>query len=491
MYFGPQFLINLSKKYDYTPPDGSPTKFDLDLTKMNNFLFGLMFGFDYDFYLNQMNNNTSLVLSPFIESSWIFNQRDDKINERQSSFIDIWTTLSIRFGIRASVDFSSKPVENITQELKYVKISYPRDGIIRSRSISEHFPMLPYIFFEDNKNTIPNRYVLVHDDNNQKKNQIEFQNNQMYVYYNIFHIFSTRMKEYPNSKLTLTGISSDLNHAKKLAENVRNYLINTYKIDSSRILIKTQNLPDKPSIVPDTSKFYTLAKIENRRVEFNFSEPIMHEPVILSGNEETTFENDIMFFVDPEAQINHWKLEVDNGKNKFLYGDYKENIQRINPHQFMKGLTEGEFTFKFYLYKDNDTLITELTKLYLKKKSPSNNIAKRFTILFDFNQKDISKENQDFIQNKIISQISEGYNVVIHSHTDNIGTKEGNLNISNFRANQVKEIISKRLKKDGKKVNIEVYSFGDDVLHKFFGNDTPEGRHYNRNVVIEIVPLGD
>ena len=73
------------------------------------------------------------------------------------------------------------------------------------------------------------------------------------------------------------------------------------------------------------------------------------------------------------------------------------------------------------------------------------------------------------------------YEIVLHGHTDNIGSKEYNLWLSEMRALSVLEIIS-QLELD--KTGIRVHDFGEDS--PYYDNRTWSGKLSNRRVDVII-----
>lgn len=73
------------------------------------------------------------------------------------------------------------------------------------------------------------------------------------------------------------------------------------------------------------------------------------------------------------------------------------------------------------------------------------------------------------------------YEIVLHGHTDNIGSREYNLWLSEMRALSVLEIIS-RLELD--KTGIRVHDFGEDS--PYYDNRTWNGKLSNRRVDVII-----
>ena len=79
--------------------------------------------------------------------------------------------------------------------------------------------------------------------------------------------------------------------------------------------------------------------------------------------------------------------------------------------------------------------------------------------------------------------------MIIHGHTDIIGDATYNQRLSYDRANDVKNILEKGLKKTGRNdVQFEVHGYGEDEKTALFDNKYPEERFYNRTVIIDVVP---
>jgi outer membrane protein OmpA-like peptidoglycan-associated protein len=86
--------------------------------------------------------------------------------------------------------------------------------------------------------------------------------------------------------------------------------------------------------------------------------------------------------------------------------------------------------------------------------------------------------------------ITTGSTVIIHGHTDIIGTEDYNQKLSDSRAKQTQAVIERALKAAGKTdVQFETLGFGEDDSHSPFENNLPEERFYNRTVVIDIIPM--
>ena len=155
----------------------------------------------------------------------------------------------------------------------------------------------------------------------------------------------------------------------------------------------------------------------------------------------------------------------------------KDNIDYVDGtgNGFMVVITDksGNKTEENYLFK-----LTKDTEL---------KNASRYLMIFGYNQSNAVLEYEAKIRSEIVPGINEGNTVIIHGHTDNIGTETGNKKLSFERANQAKFIIDDQLKKDNKKVNVNAIGTGQNKTPYTFDNRYPEGRMYNRYVFVEVI----
>lgn len=106
-------------------------------------------------------------------------------------------------------------------------------------------------------------------------------------------------------------------------------------------------------------------------------------------------------------------------------------------------------------------------------------------VLFDSGKSNIKPEGQIFIDRvAVILKEKTKANVVVEGHTDNTGTAELNMRISEARAQSVKMALVKA-GVDGKRISAKGFGFGNAVAD----NSTPEGRQANRRT--EILILGE
>lgn len=107
------------------------------------------------------------------------------------------------------------------------------------------------------------------------------------------------------------------------------------------------------------------------------------------------------------------------------------------------------------------------------------------TILFD-TDKAIIKTQAEFILDNIAKIMDENkdFHFVIEGHTDNTGSAEHNLTLSQNRADAIKQYL---IKKGVHQDRLEAKGFG--LSRPLESNDTERGREINRRVEINVIPL--
>ncbi len=208
----------------------------------------------------------------------------------------------------------------------------------------ELFPLLNFIFFDDNSSVIPDRYKLLDKEDALKFDEQKLLPEQMNVYHNLLNIVGSRMKG-TESELTLYGCNSDdgseknnLFLSKDRAVSVKDYLTNIWGIDPARIKVLARNLPEKYS-----TKSNADGKIENRRVEMFSNDPKVLDLIEL--NHRTYLVNPNALQIKPHLQskrkIVRWTITIKQGKNDL----YVKNSSDALPELFSLNLLQNlDFT---------------------------------------------------------------------------------------------------------------------------------------------------
>lgn len=107
------------------------------LTNMNSPIPGIFAGISAEFQLNQMMYSLPLHISPFFETSLIFNQRTGEFPENQDGFDNIWSTFSLRTGISITLN----PIKEIPNSFSTFSLKIPSE-MAGKRAMNEHLPLI-------------------------------------------------------------------------------------------------------------------------------------------------------------------------------------------------------------------------------------------------------------------------------------------------------------------------------------------------------------
>ncbi len=362
----------------------------------------------------------------------------------------------------------------------------------------EYFPIVPYIFFEENSSTLlPETQVLSTFAETGEFNPQALPFDALEINRRTLDIVGWRMKNNPQSDLTVTGTIDNSVREKEnkqlaleRANFVKNYLTKYWNINPQRINTRTTGLPSKPSTssVPE-------GVAENRRAELSSSNPVILAPLLIEGDNQRFAEPWQIQFV-PYANVYDsfafWEIDVYQGDNllKRINGSGQPQILNwtIKPNELMASNVPVDYsliveTLGGKRYTAKGSIPTEYISQRRKKTEdrPDQTITKFSLVLFDFDKADVSPQDQEIINRLIIPAIKFNSTVKIYGYTDRIGDDEYNLKLATRRAEAVKSIIQKA-RKD---VKIEIYGVGERQL--LFDNETPTGRHLSRTVQVIIV----
>ncbi len=513
LYFHAGVSLNLALKgtYVYKPDiDGSAEEPETDVTRVNAASYGLQGGVGYDFKIATLDEYNSVILSPFFDVSWLVNQRrgDEATQDEQNSVDDIWSTRSYRIGFKLAIDYnpaggksmSIDDVGFVDKKEERVSVIMPFDNTIYTKNVKGYFPLHPYVFFDKGSTVIPVRYKTLtkSEAKNFKESDMEdFMkgdlttketnvNQLMKTYYNMLNIYGDRMRKNSGVNLTLRGSDPEEKNGEAMAKAVKAYLVDNFDIDPDRISIIVDP-PYAPSGSDETEAVSKgLIDDENRKVKFIFSDPDMTKPVRYTIRDESSIDNDLIFTIDKDINFRSWDVTI-TGEGKTMYfGPFAYDYERINPAELMRFLESGKYNAKVVI-TDNNGMKTEENYPFKLNKDTELKNASRYLMIFEYNESSAVFSYEKTIRGEIVPGINEGNRVIIHGHTDIIGTEAGNKKLSLERANKAKEIMLDELKKDDKKVSVKAIGMGQNRTQYTFDNRYPEGRMYNRNVFVEVI----
>lgn len=365
---------------------------------------------------------------------------------------------------------------------------------------NRYLPLLNYVFFDENSSELHERYTRL------TQAQVDafyvpklYNYEPLRAYQQILNIVGRRMYMYPNAKITLTGCNAFFGSEKgalalslRRAQAAREYLLNTWKIDSSRITIKARNLSENPSVpITEDDKI-----VENRRVEVTTDTPEILEWIVTPDTLRVINPPTIRFRLNARADngIKRWRLTVQQGGTllRNFGGDgqppeaitwefakeERERGERIvrtdQPLEYTLALTDkkGEV-----FNTDVDSLPVE--QITVQKKRRELRKDKEFEqlslILFEFDKaqlSDLHKRTAAFVK----TRIRPNSEVEILGFTDRTGSPDYNRKLSERRAKQISDLV--------RHPKTNVRGVGKDEL--LYTNDLPEGRYYCRTVTVTI-----
>jgi len=497
---GPSLHLAMNTTYDYAI-EGGAVRTGNSLPDAASLTTSFAFGFGWDVMLNDKKTaEWGYFLTPFIETTWLLAQRGVDFADNQSSFDDALSTVTLRAGIALKLGKMQPELSAENTSSTFFTITPPEDGISEKVVVDEFYPLIPYVFFDRNNQEIPGRYVKLSPGGGSEfmdrfpdlidvKDEKPREYRQGEVYYNIANLFGNRLKQSPTETVTLIGSDPVEKDGEILADRVKQYLVDVWGIDPARVSTKGQV---NPRVVSGTARTPAedkpIAEIENRRVEFDFKNKQLMREVHLVAMRNATIENDVRIELQTNEQIESWTVRIQgNGVNR-TFGPFYGSEELISATGFLSNAPSGRF-FAEVTARTADGRTLNDTKSFELRRAAEERKSARFSIVFDYAEDDPIKRYDQFLQNEAAARIPDGAVVVVHGHTDNIGREESNKKLSLERAKAAREALVKGLRANGKR-NVKVYAIGrgEDTTYAPFDNSTPEGRQYNRTVIIDIVP---
>lgn len=510
LYFnmGPSVSFPIIKKYDYTPvnAEGGGTIEDAELREVNEVAFGAWGGFGYDIALNSRSTGLRWYLTPFVEGSWLYDQK--KPDVAQSDLDEKWTSLSARAGVQIKLGPApdmTKPVTDIPPPAHMLNatVRAPRGGVLQNGDLVEHMPVVNYLFFDRDSTGIPMRYHRLRPDEVASFDETRAvapistgstmsappsEARQMQVYYNMLNVFGKRMMKHPESTITLVGSTPDQKTGLAMAEEVKRYLVSTFGIGADRIAVRGQIRPPHASGTRVTPKEeLPLVAEENRRVEILTDSRSLLEPVKLHTEMHGPAINDLDISVSAPAPMTRWNVTITGKDFARTYGPFRTATHRIDARAILGVKERAAYTAKIVATLENGETLTKEVPFELRSAKRPNMSGNRYSILFEYDESKTVELYEGFLRRTVAPALPEGSYVLIHGHTDMIGDEAYNAELSLRRAETTMEILSDELEKLGRNVMLDYYGYGEYPDATIFTNESPEGRHYNRTVIVDIL----
>lgn len=360
---------------------------------------------------------------------------------------------------------------------------------IKETTVTQTYPILPYIFFEKKSSEINPKYLKIEKDNFSEE---LVSNNTLDIYYSLLNIIALRLKNSPSSKITIAGMTdgtemTDAEARKEIARNrantVYDYFVKKWGINPKQINIVTKDIPELA-----TSNAYPEGFEENRRVEIYSDDAKILSPVVHTKFKEYELLTDNIVFLLNSVDIDsvkNWSLKFEG--NLLAGSENKPNEKleiKINESfetRLMTLINKSEpliFEFKAEGFGKS---VNKSIIVPVEKEQNTFELQRLNLIVFDFDKYELNDMNRNMISNFVSNSIQDNSSIRIIGSTDRLGEKEYNMELSKERANTAYRYL-KELKPNAN--YMEVKGVGDSDL--LYDNDIPEGRFYCRTVLIEV-----
>jgi outer membrane protein OmpA-like peptidoglycan-associated protein len=508
LYFfaGPRVGISLQNDFEYTQLRQPDT--DGELSAMKKTVVSGQVGMGYEFPISKSGSSTQVNLSPFVSFHPYFGQ--DPRDIESLSLTTIRTGLALKFGKARTAPVTETPIAAVPPRDVKFSVRGPISQPIK-RQVSETLPLRNSVFFNEGSVGLPNRYVVLTQDQATAFNEASLQNEpgettsgrsarQLNVYHNILNILGDRMRTNPEANIKLSGASlAGPTEGKAFAESVKQYLVSVFGINATRIATEGRRKPLIPSEQPGATKELALLREGDRRVDIqsNSSELLMEvgggmmKPVQIVSTSTNPLDSQVVINADGAKEMfKSWSVDFtdENGGIK-NFGPYTSDQEGVNAVSVLGDRSEGQYKVTMLGLSHDGTVVTKEGSVQLKRLDESLEKAFRYSILFDFDKTKTVGTYTKFLTEVVSPLISNGSTVIIHGHTDVIGQTEYNHTLSHNRAMETQKIIENVLSKAGiTNVKFESAGFGEDPARSPFENKLPEERFYNRTVIIDILP---
>lgn len=274
IFGGPTVSFVVEKSFVYTQEKQTEKRGEWgDIRKI---IGSFQAGAGVDIAVSKKAARTQLVIAPFVSVQSDFG-RDPRMSES-------WTLYSYRAGLALKVGVSKKAIPVVVKTEIVDRVVNIHDTVIITKTVTvpgpvisntsannvntpatvplsdigyaangigETFPLLNAVFFEEGNTMIPARYTRLSKQEATAFNELTLvtarpgyldnkrSQRQLNVYHNILNIVGARMQK-NQSSISLTGSAVTNAEGVQMATSVKNYLVEYFGIDASRIEIKSK-----------------------------------------------------------------------------------------------------------------------------------------------------------------------------------------------------------------------------------------------------------
>ncbi|NOY05111.1 MAG: OmpA family protein [Chlorobi bacterium] len=357
-------------------------------------------------------------------------------------------------------------------------------------------PILPYIYFPTGVTTLRSTRMVLLD----KESASNFEINRlpvrtMDVYHNLLNIVGYRMRRYAGASLAVTGTSNQSPEewgtstvGLDRAEAVKRYLVSTWGIDPSRIQVTGRGLPERP-----TATSIPAGQEENARVELYSDNVVLLDPVEVINTQAVVGASQVKILptVVSDEGVKSWSISIKQGDR--LIGLYEGHGMPPStllwaPDLRLLSAREQQVVMDLSVTDNRDRTSSTIAKIPVairvrerEEASTVGNIRRDrlHLILFDFNSAELKASHTRYIRD-IVNRIDKRSSVIISGYTDYIGSPQYNMKLSYERSRAVFDVLKRYV--SPRQVVLNPHGSRNAP----YSNALPEGRAYNRTVIITV-----
>lgn len=361
---------------------------------------------------------------------------------------------------------------------------------------SEGLPLLNRVFFDHESGTIPERYNLVDLAGSVDFTTASLDGPPLDVYHDLLNIVGFRMQRLPDARLTITGHRNGRENVEGLdlarATAVRDYLLEVWDILPERIEVRAGGYPPRPTLERSDEGFAENAMATLVPSDLNLMLPLIRRYVhrIATPPSVTFYPKAIS-----EPGVRSWMIEIDGDDGLWRRiegeGELPDSV-RWDWRSDSGALPSLPIELRYRLMvvdsigQSASTPLTpiavSLTTLQekLERRDQDTIIESYSLLLFDYNSTEVSGADRALIR-AIAGRVSAGAVVRFTGYTDSLGDESINHDLATRRAAEAATIFRAHAPDE---VSILISPLGGE--REEFPNGTPEGRAYNRTVLIEV-----
>lgn len=471
--------VGLSRMVAYTA-DGAETAVTFPLPEANAVTWSMNAGLGYDVTLSNKTASTIWLLTPFLDVSWMVSQRgaDPSVTSATANALQ---TLSARAGIaitRGKVADALMPDPD--QDDFYIKVTSPPFNSGAQVRTIEHMPLIPSVFFAPTDKKLPPRYRL------RKLKSYDSTTS----YYDLVSVAAALLNAFPRMTLTLVGSDPVNDNGLELARIVRSAIMDLAFVDTARIVIKGQRNPD---VVTGTAALVgaeqAAALEENRRVDILCSDAEKWPMIVNVAQRSAMMESGMLVSIVTDEVLQPWYVNItsDDLPSGRTFGPF-EGTQAVIPEALLPrgpskqvnvGVTaqsvEGKHHYDYKAMRFSSDVSSTIN-------------AERHVLTMAYGEIDPSTRWRTYIKRTIGAHLTDGCRVVVHGHTDDIGLGEVNRKLSHQHAQKIAAVLADVIDDRGvDDVELVYMGHGEDAGDSSMRPESPEGRQYNRAVIVDII----